>query len=172
MYNESIKQKYNRRQKGFRENTPFVTKRQDHLSVFQMPHSWASQVDCQGHYTAFWKEISNICAAVAFACSHTVDRWRIKQNSECQKFLKNYFFFYPTSSKPASSQSSYLLGIGSEGVEGGGGKEGTGRRGVIDEGDIKGCTSAHTQLSEPDQLHFIRNLRPIAAGSQLKCQCF
>lgn len=172
MYNESIKQKYNRRQKGFRENTPFVTKRQDHLSVFQTPPSGASQVDCQGHYTAFWEEISNICAAVAFACSHTVDCWRIKQNSECQKFLKNYFF-YPTSSKPASSQSSYLLGIGSEGVGWGERRQRRGwKGGVIDEGYSKGRTSAHTQLSEPDQLDFIRNLRAIAARSQLKCQCF
>lgn len=37
--------------------------------------------------------------------------------------------------------------------------------GVIDEGDSKGRTSAHTQLSEPDQLDFIRNLRAIAARS-------
>lgn len=36
---------------------------------------------------------------------------------------------------------------------------------MIDEGDSEGHTSAHTQLSKPDQLHFIRNLRPIAAGS-------
>lgn len=36
---------------------------------------------------------------------------------------------------------------------------------MIDEGNSGGHTSAHTQLSKPDQLHFIRNLRPIAAGS-------
>lgn len=46
-----------------------------------------------------------------------------------------------------------------------GGKEEAGRGGVIDEGDSKGRTSAHTQLSEPDQLDFIRNLRAITARS-------
>lgn len=34
---------------------------------------------------------------------------------------------------------------------------------MTDQGDIKGHTSADTQLSKPNQLHFVRNLRPITA---------
>lgn len=89
----------------------------------------------------------------------------MKQNSECCKVKKN--FFYPISLKPDSSQSSDFVGTGSEGV---GDRVGERRlRGVLrwggmtDQGEVKGHTSADTQLSKPDQLHFIRNLRPITA---------
>lgn len=37
--------------------------------------------------------------------------------------------------------------------------------GMADQGDIKGQTSADTQLSKPNQLHFVGNLRPITARS-------
>lgn len=42
---------------------------------------------------------------------------------------------------------------------------GVARGGVTDQGNIKGQTSADTQLSKPNQLHFIRDLRPITARS-------
>lgn len=59
-------------------------------------------------------------------------------------FFLNYYFFYPTSSKPASSQSSYLLGFGSEGVRGrrqrGGWKGGRARQMRVTARDIHQLT--------------------------------
>lgn len=63
--------------------------------------------------------------------------------------LKNYF--YPISVKPASSQYSNFAGNWESGV---GGVE----SGTTDQGAGQGHSSAHTQLSKPNQLHFIRNL--------------
>lgn len=108
--------------------------------------------------------MSNSRAAVVFACSHTVGCYRIKQNSVLLSLKK--FFFYPVMLKPASSQSSDFA-RGWEEVAGEGKVGGRARRGggMADQGDIKGQTSADTQLSKPNQLHFVGNLRPITARS-------
>lgn len=120
---------------------------------------------------SFWKteQQSCSCGICLFSYCGLLEN---KAELSVVKFKK--ISLYPRTLKRPLHNPLILLGVGGN-LAGKAGGRGVARGGMTDQGDIKGQVSTDTQLSKPDQLHFVGNLRPITAGSlkgKRKPQCW